>query len=348
MPETIGARAGACRRRILDRLPMLAFAFAASLTCPHVYAEEDIFRDKFISLGTSSRSGTFHVVGTNLCEAVNQERKASLVRCVPYNTVGSEYNAKAVAYGELSMGITRPDIAYAEFKRKNVSDNHGADLRAVMSLHSTPVMMIVRRAANIADASQIAGHSINLGNRGSSQRLTVELLIKQLGLTQASFSAVTELHTTQMGEAFCQGKIDVIIESLGHPSPFYKKMIEECGGQIVSFSPDFIDKVIAANPLMSRLSIPGGLYSGYPQPVPTFGFRALLVTRSDVSEEAVRRFVASVMNGLEKMKAADPVFQEFDADKMLSPSVAIPQHAGVVNYLNNRKTTASHGTSTAR
>src|SRR5205085_1974496 len=60
------------------------------LTAPHGRAENDApdmeaaFRDKFISLGTASRSGSFFPIGSRLCELVNQDRRKNLVRCVAY------------------------------------------------------------------------------------------------------------------------------------------------------------------------------------------------------------------------------------------------------------------------
>lgn len=341
------ARASADQRSLRSTLLAIMISVLTILMCrPAFAADTEVFRDKFISLGTSSRSGVYHVIGTGLCNAVNQERRTSLMRCIAYNTVGSEYNAEAVAYGELSMGITLPDIAYAEFTQKQSNDQRGAGLRAVMSLHSKPVVMLARRATKVTDATQLAGHSINLGNRGSGQRIVVENIMKVLGLTAADFSATTELHTTEMGEAFCAGKIDVIVESLGNTSPFYKKMIEECNGVIVTFPSQMIDKMLADNPLMSRLSIPAGLYAGYPQAVPTFGYRALLVTNAKVSDEAVRRFVESVMHGLPDLKKVDPALDELDPDKMLSDGIVIPLHPGVIKYLDNRK--AAHANSTSR
>ncbi|HEY8102305.1 MAG TPA: TAXI family TRAP transporter solute-binding subunit [Burkholderiaceae bacterium] len=348
MLDCIEVHAGENKHWLVSSLSAVVVSVMAMLTSVPVRADNDVFRDKFISLGTSSRSGIYHVVGTGLCNAVNQERRTSLMRCVAYNTVGSEYNAKAVTYGELSMGITLPDIAYAEFSQKQSDDARGADLRSVMSLHSKPVVMLARRAAKIADATQLAGHSINLGNRGSGQRFVVENIMKVLGLTAADFSATSELHTTKMGEAFCAGKIDVIVESLGNTSPFYKKMIEECDGTIVSFPPQMIDKMLAENPLMSRLSIPGGLYAGYPQPVPTFGYRALLVTSAKVSDEAVSRFVASIMHELPDLKKTDPVLNELDPDKMFTDGIVIPLHPGVIQYLNNQKAASAYAHSTSR
>lgn len=348
MLDYIGTRAGAYGRWLASCLRVAAVSVLAVPGCMPAYAGDEVFHDKLISLGTASQSGSYHWVGTAMCDAVNQERRTSLIRCVPYNTVGAEYNSKAVAYGELTMGFTSTYIAHAEFMQKKSHDTRGADLRAVIPLYATPVMVIARRDAHIANATQLAGHSINIGNRGSGQRTVAEMLLKSIGLTAADFSAVTELNVTLEGEAFCQGKIDVIVESLGNPSPFCKKMIEKCNGVIVTFPPEMTDRILAANPLLNRMTIPGGLYAGYAQPVPSFGYRALLVTRAEVSDEAVRRFVASVMNALPDLKQSNPELKELDPDKMFGENIPIPLHQGVINYLNSKKTTSSHVDFTSR
>lgn len=335
----------ACTCRRASSLRVITVSVLAALTCMAAHAGELAFRDKLISIGSSSRSGTTHQVGSALCNAVNRERKTSLIRCVPYSTVGSQYNAKAVAYGELTMGFTLSHIAFDEFSQRNAEKRDG-NLRAVMSLYALPLLVIARRDANITDATQLAGHSINLSNRGSGQRSITEMLLKSLGLSAADFSKVTELNAARMGEAFCKGEIDVILESYGNPSPFYKKMIEECKGVIVTFSPQMIDKIITANPLMTRLTVAGGLYAGHPQPVQTVGYQSLLVTREEVSDEAVYRFVASVMSGLGELKRSIPELRELDPGKMFSEGITIPLHQGVVNYLNSKKTTSNRVAST--
>ncbi len=298
----------------------------------------DVFGNKFLSLGTSTRSGIYHVAGEALCDAVNQGRQTSLVRCVAYNSIGSDYNAKAVANGELAMGITHPDIAAADFSDTHSVDKRGADLRAVMSLHAKPIVIIVRRSAGIASVDQLAGHSINLGNRGSGQRQVVDQVMRALALTPASFSATTEFPTTAMGEAFCQGKLDIIIESLGNWTPFYKTMIEQCGGVMLSLSPKMRTAMLAQNPFMQAMTIPPGVYAGQTEAVTTVGLRALLVTNAKVSTEAVYRFTASVMERLDAIKGADRAFADLDSQHMFYTGIPIPLHPGVIRYLEETKT----------
>ncbi|MES2935933.1 MAG: TAXI family TRAP transporter solute-binding subunit [Pseudomonadota bacterium] len=340
-------RCNTIARRFYAYLLPLGLALLNLLCVSSAQAEADLFRDKLMSLGTASRSGSFYPTGAKICELVNKDRKKTQVRCVAYPTPGSEYNAKAVTFGDLAIGMTRSDIAYSEYIDKSSSDVHGDSLRTVMSLYAMPVVVIARRNARIADINQIAGHSINLGNRGSGQRSIVDFLLKNLGLTAADFSSVSELTTTAMGEAFCKGKVDIVMEALGHPAPFYRRMIEECDGQIVPIPEYLIDKIAATNLFIDRISIPGGLYVHHPEPIPSFGYKAVLVARHETSEEAVFRFVSTVMNRLSELKQSDPVLQELEPEKMFAEGITIPLHSGALKYVSLKKTEAT-GAANAR
>ncbi|HCI52996.1 MAG TPA: hypothetical protein DE312_06740 [Gallionella sp.] len=324
-------------QRVMSGRLAVIFSVLLLCACGSGRADDDIFRDKLISLGTATINGTFHLVGSRLCDQVNQDRSTNLIRCVPYNTVGSAYNAKAVANGGLTMALSSSEVAYTEFMLSESRGTGASQLRAVMSLYAKPIMVLARRDANIADVTQLAGHSINLGNIGSGQRHLVEMLMKTLGLTVRDFNEVSELNASRMGEAFCQGRVDVIVESLGNPSPFYKKMIEDCNGVIVTFPPEVIAKLLAENPLMTQQFIPGGLYRGYAEPVSSFGDVTLLVTNAGVSDQAVSRFVDSVMNNLSVLKRTTPELSTLEPETMFSAGISIPLHPAVTGYLKTRK-----------
>ena len=305
----------------------------------------DNFRDKLVSLGTASESGTFYQVGRKLCELVNRDRRDKILRCIAYRSAGSEYNIKAVQMGDLTIGMTRSDSAYNEFKNHaRESDINGDALRAVMSLHAMPVMVIARRASNITSIDQLAGHAINLGNRGSGQRTIVELLLKSLQLSEDDFSLVTEFNTQEMGAAFCAGEVDIIVEALGNPSPFYERMIDECDGRIVGMPAAFIEKVVAANPMIEKQTIAGGLYDGHPSATPTFGYRAILVASKGTDAESVRRFIASIMGRLPELKGAITALRDLDPDTMFNEGIAIPLHDGVALYRGTSTSKAHHVT----
>jgi hypothetical protein len=314
----------------------LALVSCLMATTPSLQAQtpaSDNFSDKLISLGTASESGTFYQIGKKLCEVINRDRRDKVLRCIAYRSAGSEYNMKAVEFGDLTIAIARSDNAFNEYNnRATDSEINGESLRAVMSLHRMPVTIIARRAANIINLQDIAGHAINLGNLGSGQRSSAEFLLKTLNLKTKDFSSTTDLNTTDAGNAFCNGDIDVIIETLGNPSPFYRRMIEQCNGNIVRIPASLIDPVIATNPMIERQTIPGGLYAGHPEPIPTFGYKAILVASKYTHDESISRFISSVVNHLAELREAVPALEDLDLTTMFHDGIAIPLHDGVVQY----------------
>lgn len=316
-------------------LSIIGLAALVGLT-PPARADEGGFRDKFIAIGTANRGGTAQGIGEALCQAINGERDKSRIRCIPYTTTGFEYNVKGVVYGGLTMGLTSSSILEAEYQQKG-DGALGHRLRVVMSLYPMPVGVIARSSAGIRDITQIKGHAINIGNPGSGVRTIADTLMRQLKLQREDFSRVTELNSKQMEEAFCQGKTDLIIQNLGHPSPYYRNLIENCGGEFVPFPAPLVQEIVAGDPQMSAMDIPGGMYRGHDTPRPSVGYVAVLATSVDVSNEAVRRFASTIVARLPALKQADPVLRELSADTMFRGIGSVPLHPGVLEYLNRQK-----------
>ena len=293
-------------------------------------AESPPMMKKFLALGTASTSGVYHPVGQALCTLVNKKRLRELIRCIAYSTGGSEYNIQAVLSGELSLGITRTDLAFDAYHGVGDFAERGPSpsLRQVFSLYDEPVTMIVKRAANIKQFDEIRGKRVNIGNKGSSQRGIVRMIMEAAKLRTEDFQSFTELTTTGMGEAFCKGEIDVMFQALGMPAPFFKKMIEECEGVIFPIPKTIIDNVLHEHPSLMHVSIPGGIYIGHPVAIPSFGMKTTLISSDKVDAESIRRFTAAILSQLPDLKKSHPALKSLDAGKMAHDGILIPLHDG--------------------
>ncbi|MCF8199471.1 MAG: TAXI family TRAP transporter solute-binding subunit [Sulfuritalea sp.] len=295
-----------------------------------VAAEPQPVMKKFLALGTASTSGVYHPVGIALCDLVNKRRLKELIRCLAYSTGGSEYNIQAVLSGELSLGITRTDLAFDAYHGVGDFAERGPSksLRQVFSLYDEPVTMIVKRSANIEKFEDIVGKRVNLGNKGSSQRGIVKMIMDAANLRNEDFGSYKELTTTGMGEAFCNDEIDVMFQALGMPAPFFKKMIEECGGAIFQIPPVIVDRILQKFPSLMRVSIPGGIYKGHPDAIPSFGMKTTLISSDKVDAESLRRFTAAVLGQLSELKKSHPALESLDAGMMAHDGILIPLHDG--------------------
>ncbi|MDD9878182.1 MAG: TAXI family TRAP transporter solute-binding subunit [Magnetovibrio sp.] len=160
-------------------------------------------KDKFVALGTGSPNGTYFPVGRGICDLVNDSRLEHGVRCIAYNTGGSVYNIQAVMSGELEMGITRSDLAFQAHDGLNAFKAIGPnpEIRAVTTLYSMPIAVLVRKDAEIETFQDLEGKRINIGNKGSGKRSVAELIMNIMGWQRGDFSAVLELSTKKMGKA---------------------------------------------------------------------------------------------------------------------------------------------------
>lgn len=293
------------------------------------WGEEPLVQ-KFIALGTASTSGVYHPIGVGICDLLNERRLTDLIRCLPYSTGGSVYNIKSVLSGELDIGITRTDLVFDAYYGRGDFAAAGAapSLRLIGSLYDEPVVVLARRSSGVHQLADIRGKRINIGNRGSSQRNIVGMVLDGMGYSHGDFSGVTEFSTDGMGDAFCKGEVDVIVQALGMPAPFYKRMIEECDGVVVALPEAIIERITLERPTLARITIPGGIYAGHPDAMQSIGFRTALVASDRLSEETVYRIARTLVAQIEDLKERHPALRRLTAKAMATDGIIIPLHAG--------------------
>ncbi len=312
-------------------------AALAWLACG-LFAADAAAKDKFVALGTGSPSGTYAPVGAGICDLVNANRADTGVRCIAYNTGGSVYNIQAITSGELEMGITRSDLAFQSYEGINAFKAIGPNpnIRAITTLYSMPIAVLIKKDSGIESFKDLIGKRINIGNKGSGKRSVAELILNVMGWQKGDFSAVLELTTKQMGKAFCDGNVDILIEGLGNPSKFYEQMVGECGGKFIAVPEEVVAKIKKDFPYFAALDIPGGIYTDTPNAVGTFGFKATLVTKRSVHPDTVYDVTASVFDDFDKFQEKHPSLKLSDPVSMVTNGIFIPLHPGAERYLRER------------
>ena len=154
-----------------------AGAALAMLTAPVAMAEE------FITIGTGGGTGVYYPTGGASCRLVNKGRKDHGIRCSVESTGGSVYNINTIRAGELEFGVAQSDWQYHAFKGTSRFEEQGPfeDLRAVFSVHPEPFTVVARADAGISTFADLKGKRVNIGNPGSGQRGTMEVVMEKMG-----------------------------------------------------------------------------------------------------------------------------------------------------------------------
>ena len=304
---------------------LVAALFAAMTTASaSTYAA-----DTFISIGTGGVTGVYYPTGGAICRLINKNRKDHGIRCAVESTGGSIYNINTIKAGELEFGVAQSDWQYHAFNgTSKFKGKQFKDVRAVMSVHPEPFTVLARKDAGITKFEDIKGKRVNIGNPGSGQRATMEVVMKAFGMKKEDFALATEYKGSEMAKQLCDGNIDVMIYTVGHPSAAIKEAITTCSPVLVPVTGKAIDKLVADNPFYRKATIPANLYAGTEKDIETFGVGATVVTSAKVPEKSVYTLAKAVMENIDDFKKLHPAFANLDPKQMVKDGLSAPLHPG--------------------
>ena len=308
---------------------ILGAGFAAITTTANAATSQ-----QFVTIGTGGVTGVYYPTGGAICRLVNKGRKEHGIRCSVESTGGSIYNLNTIAANELDMGIVQSDWQFHAYRGSSAFAKQGAnkDLRAIFSVHPEAFTILARKDAGITRFEDLKGKRVNIGNPGSGQRGTMELLMKEYGWNHDAFSLVSELKAAEHAKALCDNKIDAFAYTVGHPSGSFKEATTSCDTVLVSITGDKVEQLIKKNPYYRTATIPGGMYKGNDKDIQTFGVAATFVSSTNTSEEAVYQVTKAVFEDLTTFKKLHQAFGTLKKEEMITDGLSIPLHAGAKRY----------------
>ncbi|HCG7133629.1 TPA: TAXI family TRAP transporter solute-binding subunit [Vibrio parahaemolyticus] len=305
-------------------------ASLAALTAGYSVAAEETF----VTIGTGGVTGVYYPTGGAICRLVNKSRAEHGIRCSVESTGGSIYNINTIRAGELDLGIAQSDWQYHAYNGTSQFAENGPfkELRAVFSVHPEPFTVVARQDSNIKTFDDLKGKRVNIGNPGSGQRGTMEVLMKEYGWINDDFKLVSELKAAEQSKALCDNKIDAMVYTVGHPSGAIKEATTSCDSNIVTVAGPKVDKLIADNSFYRVATVPGGMYRGSDNDVMTFGVGATFVSSTAVPEEVVYNVVKAVFENFDDFRRLHPAFANLKKEEMVKDGLSAPLHPGALKY----------------
>lgn len=306
-------------------------------------------QDKFITIGTGIVTGVYYPTGGSICRLVNRGRPAHGIRCSVESTNGSEYNLNALrsdASDRLDVAVVQSDWQYHAYKGTDIFQEKGPfkELRSLFSLHSEAFTLVVRADSGINTLDDLVGKRVNVGNKGSGSRPTMDVLMAVKKWNKNTFSEISELKGTEQPQALCNNKIDAMIYSSGHPNGAVQEASTSCDVKIIPIVDKVIDDLIKENPFYEYTYIPGGMYAKNPNDIKTFGVKATLVTTTRLDNEVAYQLVKSVFDNFEDFRTLHPVFENLKPKNLALDGNTAPLHEGAKKYFVERGYIKADGT----
>ena len=203
----------------------------------------------------------------------------------------------------------------------------------------TDVDPFALEVGELFNAGIFAGHNgkrVNIGNPGSGQRGTMEVVMGVYGWDKGDFKLASELKSAEQSKALCDNKIDAMVFTVGHPSGSIKEAATSCDSVMVAVAGPEIDALVKEADYYRTATIPGGMYRGTPTDTKTFGVGATFVSSSTVPDNVIYNVVKAVFDNFDQFKKLHPAFKNLKESEMIKDGLSAPLHNGAKKYYKER------------
>jgi uncharacterized protein len=329
----------------MKKLSGALLAVSVTVALILITGQTSVAKSRYITIGTGGPTGVYFAAGNIICRLVHKEASKARkkgrkdgIRCAAPSTAGSIHNIAEIIAGELEFGVAQSDW---QFHASNGSGKwegrKQTSLRAVFSIHPEPLQIITTPKSRIKGWDDLKGKRVNIGNTGSGQRGTMDLLLKADSMSKDDFSLAAELSSTKQSTALCKGEIDAYVYTVGVPNAGVAAAVKGCGARIVNFNNKLAKSLVTKErPYYSWTKIPKGTYKTLKTDVITFGVMATLVTSSEVPEQIVYEVVRAVMENIEDFSDLHPAFTRLKPRDMMKNGLSAPLHPGAIRYYKEK------------
>ncbi|MBL4628246.1 MAG: TAXI family TRAP transporter solute-binding subunit [Roseicyclus sp.] len=293
---------------------------------------------QFITIGTGGVTGVYYPTGGAICRLVNAGRAEHGLRCSVESTGGSVYNTRTIRQGELDFGVVQSDVQAAALAGTGsfADDGPFPELRALFSIHPEPLHVMARADSGITSVADFPGNRVNVANPGSGTRVLAETLLSYYGLSVDDLSLAAEMTSAEQASALCDGNIDATIWAAGLPNGSSQEATSTCDVVILPLEGEEIDRLLAENSAYAPAIIPGGMYPGNPDDIPSWGPRATFVTSADTPDEVVYALVSAVFENFDNFTRLHPAFAQLTPEEMITSGITADLHPGALQYYQER------------
>jgi uncharacterized protein len=287
-----------------------------------------------VTLATGTPGGIYHPVGNAICRMFDLGGKHQAMPCVAVSSDGSVANIRRVESGDANFGLSQTDVAYAAFHGEGPFAAAGPDpkLRTLIALHREAFTVVARADTGIRDFQDLGGKRVGVGTSGVGYNFTRDVVLGFYGSMISSPERVLELGPAEQNQALCDNKVDAIIFEAGHPNGLTQEATTSCRARLVRVAGPPIDRLLATHSYYVAYVIPGDMYAGNPDDVPTIGTQAVLVASSNQPDELSYAVVKAVIENFADFRRLHPALSTLEIKDMVPSGSVIPIHPGALNY----------------
>lgn len=291
-----------------------------------------------ITLATGSTSANYYAIGGVMSTVLNPVLTQSSITVTA--TGASKANVQLLQDNEANFAILQNDVAYYAETATDLFEGETPyeDWGALCAIYDE-VVQIFTLDPDIKTFTDLKGKTVSVGAAGSGDNFAASQIFAEYGMTFDDVNAVYQSYSDS-AEGMKDGKIDAAFCVSGAPTTALMDLVASAGKplNIITLEDEHIDSLMTDYPFYAKTVIPAGTYDGLDTDTTTVSIRAMLVARSDVSEDVVYELMAAMFDNLDSLRTGHAKFDNLSLETATA-GVSIPYHPGAEKYLTENGVT---------
>lgn len=289
-------------------------------------------KTQFISIGTGGTGGIYYPYGGGVAEIWSKHVPG--VKAVAEVTGASVENVKLAHKGETVVGEVMGDVAVAGLQGAGKFKGKKHDILAMAIMYPNLLQVTTLKKSGITNVEQVKGLKISTGSPGSGTNFMTEAVFNALGIAKDSYED-SRLSFTESANALRDGTIQVGSWSVGPGTSSILDLATTHDIQILGFTPEQTEKILAANKTYSAVELAGGVYRGVDQAVATIGVWNVMICQKSLDEDLVYQLVKALYEHNDYLVKIHPSAAYTTPENAVKYS-PIPLHPGTIKYLKEK------------
>jgi hypothetical protein len=308
----------------------LVAAFVSMTAFPSELAAQP--RRSFI-IASGAVDGAYYPIAGAISRMTSDSRDLNFLVAVE-SSAGSVANVQLLKSGEADFALLQNDVAYYAFNGITLEAFAGKPVKnisGVFSVYPEIVHIVARKSADVRSVRDLKGKRVVLGAPGSGAEQNALQVLKAHGIREIDVRTMQSVARTAALDQLKAGAVDAVFVSTALGSPLIADAMASGKLTLIGISDTVGDALRRSYPFYTLEKIPANAYPGLEHDVTSAGVMAILVARSNVSDEVVYSLTKAVFDNLPQFQGSHPAARHLTLHTALS-GMALPLHPGAERY----------------
>lgn len=294
---------------------------------PYAYAAPS----NSFTMGTSSSGGTVYAVGAGIAKIFTENLTGYRFRAM--STGGAVDNVSLMSRGEIQLAINASNTNFMAYQGELRGIPIQKNIRGIASLYPSVFHIVATRSSKITTIEQLKGTKGAVGAMGSATDVYTTHVMDIANLNYKERKDFESIYSdvTSSTDLMKDGHIDWALFPLGVPGSAVLDLALTGKITIIPIDNDFRNRLLTKYPYYIPYQLPGGIYSGFDDPIETAACVITLVVDEKVDEGVVYLLTKVLWENLEKMQRINNNLSWMSL-KHPFIGIGVPLHPGAEKY----------------